>query len=289
MEIDTRPAIEYNEARKRGESVADFEALKARYLSRIEELRLMDDDFFRVCMQDNKPAVELIVRIILDDDGLVVKAVTTQKEMKSLLGHSLSLDVFAVSKTGERIDVKIQRSDAGTVPERAAYHSGTLDANSLPKGEKDFTKKAETYCIFITEHDVLGAGRPLYRVERMIDMGDGYRPFGGKSHIIYVNGAYEGDTPLARLMHDFRCKNPDEMNFAELRERARYFKRESEGMKAMCKVMEDIMREGEVKGSLKKARSVALDLLKRGQMSMEDIAAVVGLPVADVQAMAAAK
>ncbi len=43
-------------------------------------------------------------------------------------------------------------------------------------------------------------------------------PFGDDAHIIYVNAAYQDDTPLGKLMHDFRCVDPDEMNYQILRD-----------------------------------------------------------------------
>ncbi len=77
-----------------------------------------------------------------------------------------------------------------------------MDANLLKKGE-DFDKLPETWVIFITENDVMGKGLPLYPIERCF-LGTGER-FEDGSHILYVNGAYRGDTPIGKLMHDFSC------------------------------------------------------------------------------------
>jgi hypothetical protein len=182
--------------------------------------------------------------------------------MKNLVGHSLELDVYAEDEEGKHINAEIQRKDAGAVPERAVYHSSMLDANSLPAGEKNFQKKAETYMIMITENDVLGGGLPIYHIERtVLEMYN--KAFGGKSHIVYVNGAYEGDedTELRWLIHDFLCTDPNDMHFPELAERARYFKEDSEGVKAMCKIMEDIKNEG--RESM--LTDMVVSLLKRGK------------------------
>ena len=233
-----------------------------KYLELIPKFRLMDDDFFRACMQENKPAVQLVLRIVLENKNLVVKRVVAQREMKNLIGHSLELDVYAEDEDGRQINAEIQRKDAGAVPERAVYHSGTLDANSLMAGEKDFGKKAETYMIMITEHDVLGGGLPIYHVERtVLEMENAL--FGGKSHIIYVNGAYNGDedTDLRWLIHDLLCTDPDEMHFPELAERVRYHKEDSEGVRTMCKIMEDIKNEG--RESM--LTDMVVSLLKRGK------------------------
>lgn len=67
--------------------------------------------------------------------------------------------------------------------------------------------------------------------------------FGDGSHIIYVNGAYRDDTPLGKLMHDFSCSNPGDMNYKVLAERTRYFKEHKEGLESMCKVVEDMINE----------------------------------------------
>ena len=38
------------------------------------------------------------------------------------------------------------------------------------------------------------------------------KPFGDGEHILYVNGAYRGDSDLGRLMHDFSCTDAKDMN-----------------------------------------------------------------------------
>ena len=70
------------------------------------------------------------------------------------------------------------------------------------------------------------------------------------THIIYVNGAYKGDasTPLARLVHDLFCVEPDDMNYEELAERARYYKKDSKGVETMCEIWEEVRREGLTEG-----------------------------------------
>ncbi len=33
------------------------------------------------------------------------------------------------------------------------------------------------------------------------------------AHILYVNGKYRGDGEVGKLMHDFSCTDPDDMNY----------------------------------------------------------------------------
>ena len=54
---------------------------------------------------------------------------------------------------------------------------------------------------------------------------------------------------LGRLMHDFFCSDPNDMYSDVLAERIRFFKEDEKGVAAMCKVMEEIRKDGEVQGA----------------------------------------
>lgn len=148
----------------------------------------------------------------------------------------------------------------------------------LKKGE-EFDKLPETFVIFITENDVIGKGLPLYRIERCILETD--ELFDDGSHILYVNGAFRDNTPLGKLMHDFSCTQPSDMNYRILAERARYFKESKEGVAIMCKAMED-MRNQTLKDGM---MDVAKRMLADGTLSLEKIAEYSGLSIEEVEAL----
>ena len=137
----------------------------------------------------------------------------------------------------------------------------------------------ETFVIFITENDVIGKGLPLYRIERCILETD--ELFDDGSHILYVNGAYRDDTPLGKLMHDFSCTQPSDMNYGILAERARYFKESKEGVAIMCKAMEDMRNQTLKDGMI----DVAKRMLADGTLSLEKIAEYAGLSIDEVKAL----
>ena len=147
----------------------------------------------------------------------------------------------------------------------------------------DFSNLPETYIIFITENDVLGENKPLYVIDRYINGTD--RPFDDGLHIIYVNGEIQDETDLGWLMHDFRCTKSADMHFKELRERAHYFKETEEGVKAMCKAIED-MRNDAIKADRKR---IVLELLKDNVLTHEQIAKYIGLSLDDVKELAGEK
>ena len=80
--------------------------------------------------------------------------------------------------------------------------------------------------------------------------------FGDGSHIIYVNVKYRGNDEIGKLMHDFSCTNPDDMNYEALAKKARYYKQDAKGMTVMCKIMEDMKKEAAHKAEQNKAKKL---------------------------------
>ena len=129
--------------------------------------------------------------------------------------------------------------------------------------------------IFITEHDVLGDGLPIYHIDRIIR--ESGKVFGDETHIIYVNAQIQNETALGHLMHDFVCSSAEKMYYATLAERVRYFKEEQKGVVAMCKALEEMRKNERIE--------VAQRLLENGKLSYEDIAMVTDLTLEEVKAL----
>lgn len=204
------------------------EEFRQRNLERIKKLRLMDDDFFRVCFKDDKEGAAFILRIILDKSDLKVTKMRTQHSMKNLMGHSVILDVLATDSKGTLYNIEIQRSDTGALPKRARYISSMIDVNIFQPKE-NYEALPQTYVIFITENDVLHENRLIYHIERVIT--ESGSPFNDEAHIIYVNASFKDDSALGRLMHDFKCADPYQMNYPELREKTIPFKEDEKEAK----------------------------------------------------------
>lgn len=243
-------------------------------LKRLKQLRYMDDTFMTVCLADNFEAVELILRIILEQKDITVRSVRTQELMKNLQGRSAILDVHAVDSTGREFDVEIQRSDAGAGAKRARHNSSLMDAHILKPGA-DTEDIPDSYVIFITENDVMNGDQAVYPVDRYVKIGRKKVLFGDGSHILYVNGKYRGDDEIGKLIHDLSCTDPDDMNYEALADRARYYKKNEKGVAAMCKIMEDMRneaaREAAREAEQKKAKKMAIRMIKAGKMSLDDI------------------
>ena len=224
--------------------IIELEQKKRRYLEKIKQLRLMDDTFFNSCFDGNIPCMEVVLRAVLGNDRLRVTEVITQQSVPNLYGRAVRFDALATD--GETIyDVEIQRSDEGAIPRRARFNSSMIDSREVSKGTL-FPDLPEIYVIFITEHDVWKRGKPLYTVRRTFE--DTEEVFNDGTHILYVNGECQSESPLGRLMHDFFCSDPNDMYSDVLAERVRFFKEDEKGVAAMCNVMKEIYDDGFASG-----------------------------------------
>lgn len=242
-------------------------------LQRLRDLRPIDDDFMRCLFKDNIPLVELVLRIIMNKQDLIITDCETQKDIKRLAGaRSVCLDAYGTDSIGKRYNIEVQRRDKGADPHRARYHSSVLDIENLHSGQ-EFKELPDTYTIFILERDFYGRGEPVYPIER-INLVTG-NSFEDGEHILYVNGEYRGESEIGKLMYDFNCTQADAMNFELMAERTRYLKEDPKGVQEMCKVMEDMRNE-----SLKE---VAKRMLSDEMLTLEKIAEYVGLSLEEVK------
>lgn len=233
-------------------------------LAVIRGLRPIDDDFMRKIFKDNRNLAQVVLRIILGKDDLFVEDVKTQDDLKKLMGaRSIELDVHGWDSEQKQYDIEIQRASSGARPHRARYHLSALDTENLGAGQ-DFEELPETYVIIITEKDFFHRGKPIYPIER-VNLAADYELFNDGEHILYVNGEYEDAagqvTEIGKLLHDFRCSDPNEMLIPEMQDASRKYKETEEGVREMCeaieKLREESAREAAREATIKATRETA--------------------------------
>ena len=267
------------------EQELDLERKRLEDLRHIQSLRLLDDDFMNKVFED-KACAEFLLQIILERTDLTVQKVHSQHNLKNLQGRSVRLDILATDEAGRVYNIEVQRSDKGAGAKRARYNSSLIDANITEPGD-NYENLNETYVIFITEHDVLKAGQPIYHIDRMIQ--ETSASFGDGSHILYVNAQIKDNTALGQLMHDFACTKAEEMHYPILAKRVRYFKEEQEGVATMSRIFEEIKREAAQEAARKTAREKSIQVARRmlmmGKYSYEEISAISDLTMDEVKAL----
>lgn len=231
----------------------DFEKKHQEDLQRLRGFRLLDDDFMTKVFEDISCA-ELLLRIILNDEGIRVLEAHSQRGIKNLQGRSVKLDILAVDSHNRVFNVEVQRSDRGAGAKRARYNSALIDANVTEPGDQ-YEDLNETFVIFITENDVMKAGLPIYHIDRVVR--ETGKLFEDEEHIIYVNSQIKDETKLGRLMHGFSCTDAKDMYNKVLADRVRYFKEDERGVEIMCREME-IMRNQAHEEGIEKGRIMQL-------------------------------
>ncbi len=214
---------------------------KKRINKLVDDMTLFDDELMSHVFDKNIEATELILRIILEDNIKVI-SVDGQDELKNPVvdGRNITLDVHAIDSHGKEIDIEVQGNARGAAVERARFHSSMVDARML-KANQNFKELKDSYVIFIYKKDKFKEGKPLYHIDRYVR--ETGKPFKDGSHIIYVNGSYNGQDEIAQLIEDFYQKDSDDMHFKALADGVKHFKETEGGREVMCEAVEKYAQE----------------------------------------------
>lgn len=159
---------------------------------------------------ENAEATEYLLKTILGKKDIIVKSVKGEYSLKNpkVGGRSIALDIKAEAYGGEVFDAEVQNGASGAHVRRARFHSSMIDSRMLGENDK-FSSLRDSYVIFIYKKDIFRKGLPVYHVTRQVE--ETGRRFGDGSHIIYVNGRYNGNDELGKLIHDFKCRTSSEV------------------------------------------------------------------------------
>lgn len=98
--------------------------------------------------------------------------------------------------------------------------------------------------------------------------------------------AAEDGSDIWKLIHDMNCDNPDEMFIPELAERAGFFVKHEKGEMHMNAYLAKVVKEreeiAEQRGRYEEKHTFASKLLEAGKGTLEEIASLTGLTLAEV-------
>lgn len=234
----------------------------------VDDLTLFDDDLMSLVFDENIPATQLILRIILNRH-IIVKSVEGQDELKNPLvrGRDIRLDVHAIDEDGEEIDIEVQGDSDGAHVRRARFHSAMVDSRML-EATDDFKMLKDSYVIFIYKHDKFRKGLAIYRADRtVLETG---KPLNDGSHIIYVNGMYKGNDEIGKLIQDFHAKTSENMHYKELADGVHHFKETEEGRDIVC----ESVRKYAEQESKKSAEASRIDTLVKSVKNLMETTSV---------------
>ncbi len=99
-----------------------------------------------------------------------------------------------------------------------------------------------------------------------------------------------GGDEVEKLIQDFRCTEPEDMNYDFLRRPVEYYKRDRKGKNDMCDVIQKIVNEERVsakaEGRAEEKTAMVKEMLKDGALPVSRIAKISGLTISEISTLA---
>ena len=232
------PICLYHQIKKRillwqGKRGKNMEELQEK-LEKVKDFRPIDDVFFEVLAQ-NIGVCQEILRVILEDDDLIVNSVITQSSERNLCGRSVRLDALCTLGNGTKCNIEVQRSNNDNHLRRARFNASMITITDSNPGET-FNEVLELYIVYISEFDFLKRGKTIYHVEKILretgeTVDDGL-------HEIFVNTVIDDGTVISDLMSCFLKKEVKNPKFPKLSAEVTRLKETEGGAQTVCEVME---------------------------------------------------
>lgn len=236
-------------------------------IAQVKEFRLIDDVFFEVFAED-KEACQEILRVILEDDGLIVLDVVVQSSKRNIYGRSVRLDALCTLGNGEKCNIEVQRADDDDHFRRVRFNAASITVKDSEPGER-FEEILDLYIVYISEHDFIGGGHTAYHVDKVI------RETGGRIedglHEVYVNAVVKDGSKISDLMDCFTQREVvDNEEFPATSKRVRELKTTEGGASAVCDIVQKLVNEGHERGRAEGALDSLFSLISDGMISVTD-------------------
>ena len=208
-------------------------------IEQVKNFRPIDDTFFEVLADDIGVCQEML-RIILEDEKLIVKDVIVQSSKRNLYGRSVRLDALCILGNGKKCNVEVQRSNEDHHLKRVRFNASVITVRDSQTDDK-FEETIDLIVVYISEFDIFKRGRVIYHVDSVIretqeKVDDGLER-------VFVNTTVKDETSISEYMGCFQQKEIDNAKFPKLTNRVHYLKHEEGGVNAVCEIMRKYSEE----------------------------------------------
>ena len=257
----------------------DFEERYRKYQSKIQKFCLMDDTFMNKVFEDKK-CTELVLRIILDRDDLIVDHVNCQLDIKNLQGRSVILDSFCKTSDNQHCNIEVQKENDDDHIRRVRYNGSCITVNITNTGSK-FKQVPDVCVIFISRSDIFKGNHPLYHVDSVIRetgeiINDGWKR-------VFLNTKVKDGSDVSRLMTIFTEDNAyDDQRFPCTSARKRLFKETPKGENEMSDIVREIVEIECAKAAEEAAQKATEEATKENSIKNIKLLIKNGVPLSTI-------
>lgn len=202
-------------------------------IAKVKNLRPIDDVFFEILAQNPNVCQEML-RVILEDDTLIVNDVITQASERNIYGRSVILDALCTLGTGIKCNIEVQRSNNDNHLKRARFNASSITVKDSNPGDA-FEDVIELYVVYISEFDLFKGRKTIYHIKNVLR--ETGKVIDNGLHEIFVNTAIDDGTDIADLMTCFMKKEVKNPKFPALSAEVKRLKETEGGVHAVCEEM----------------------------------------------------
>lgn len=209
-----------------------------KYADKMKHLNPIDDEFFSKMAEDPNFCQE-VLRIVMEDPGLIVQELIPQNSVKNLQGRSVILDSFCKTSDNQHCNIEVQKENDDDHIRRVRYNGSCITVNITNTGSK-FKQVPDVCVIFISKSDIFKGNHPLYHVDSVIRetgeiINDGWKR-------VFLNTKVKDGSDVSRLMTIFTEDDAyDDQRFPYTSARKHLFKETPKGENEMSDIVREIV------------------------------------------------
>lgn len=239
----------------------------------------LKNDIFMLFAQ-HKDFCQEFLRVILQDEKLVVLDNEIQKNLPTIFSKDVVLDMFCQLGDGSIVNVEIQLTDEKGHERRIFLYASKIKSYLTEVGEK-YKDLKDIITIYLTKEDIFKMGSTVYKVNMDIvsDQGIIIKPWEAGLKVYYVNT--EGLTN--KTINEYLQLLLDQTTFSDKYKITSKIKKENyeKGGQAMSSELRELMEveraEGMNEGILKGKIESFLSLVKKGLLELSVAAKELGM------------
>ena len=256
-----------NENRELSFSKEDERKIAA-YTERVKYADLVEDIKFREIAK-SKEAVQEILRVVLDDEKLVVVRSIEQKNISESVFHGVILDCECELKTGELVNIEMQIAFKNAPVKRMRYNQSAMTIAHSPKNKYfDYDKIPSIISIMFCEFDIFGLDEPIYDIKRHVNNTSVVSDNGIRE--LYVNLTARTNNSKLKELFDIlkELKYFNNQMFPNLSKMKEKFNNMMEGEKQMSGLTREIYIDGYESGEKKGIEQGIEKGIEQGKLSI---------------------